>query len=314
MSMFHKHPLAEVESTNVGEGTTVWAFAHVLSGARIGRDCNICDHTFIENDVVLGDRVTVKSGVQLWDGVRIEDDVFIGPNATFTNDNFPRSKQHQPPGKRPCTTLRAGSSVGANATILSGITVGERAMIGAGTVVTRDVPPDTIVTGNPARIVGYVGAKSSQSAASTSQPAGEGVFPTAIAGVTLHGLPLVEDLRGYLSFGESQRHIPFEIKRYFLVFGVPGEHIRGEHAHRTLKQFLVCIHGSCRVVADDGKAREEFVLDRPSLGLYLPAMTWAVQYKYSADAVLLVLASDAYEAADYIRDYREFMRLKEQDR
>jgi dTDP-4-dehydrorhamnose 3,5-epimerase-like enzyme len=127
--------------------------------------------------------------------------------------------------------------------------------------------------------------------------------------VTLHGLPRVDDLRGLLSFGETGRHVPFEIKRYFIVFGVPGEHIRGEHAHRTLHQFLICVHGSCHAVADDGNSREEFVLDQPSTGLYLPPMVWGVQYKYSADAVLLVFTSDVYDPADYIRDYNEFLQL-----
>ena len=106
-------------------------------GARIGRDCNLCDHTFIENDVIVGDRVTIKSGVQLWDGITLGDDVFVGPNATFTNDNFPRSKQHQKTVPR--TTVKAGASIGGNATILPGVTIGERAMVGAATVVTRDM-------------------------------------------------------------------------------------------------------------------------------------------------------------------------------
>jgi UDP-2-acetamido-3-amino-2,3-dideoxy-glucuronate N-acetyltransferase len=308
--MSFRHPLAVVETEFVGEGTRVWAFAHILPGARIGRDCNICDHTFIENDVVVGDRVTIKCGVQLWDGSRIEDDVFIGPNATFTNDPFPRSKHGQESGGVMLgTTVRAGASIGANATVLPGITIGERAMIGAGAVITRDVPPDTIVIGNPGRIVGYVGATSTTNGARTPTPESVGAVTTSVSGVRLHGLPYVQDLRGNLSFGEVEQHIPFEIKRYFMVFEVPGEHIRGEHAHRTLEQFLICVHGSCHAVADDGRTREEFVLNSPSIGLYLPPMVWAVQYKYSADAVLLVFASDVYDPADYIRDYNEFLRL-----
>src|SRR5436305_7649904 len=122
------HPTALVESSDVGEGTLVWAYAHILPGARIGRDCNICDHTFIENDVVVGDRVTIKCGVQLWDGLRIEDDVFIGPNATFTNDRVPRSKVRPP--TFPQTRICKGASVGANATLLPGLTVGSDAMVG----------------------------------------------------------------------------------------------------------------------------------------------------------------------------------------
>ncbi len=302
-----QHPAAIVESPHIGEGTRIWAFVHILPGARIGKDCNICDHTFIENDVIVGDRVTLKSGVQLWDGITLGDDVFVGPNATFTNDNFPRSGQHQPAVSR--TIVKAGASIGANATILPGITIGERAMVGAATVVTRDVPPDTIVVGNPARIVGYVGTKNSVAAASRQAPAALGVTPTSVNGVALHRLPRAEDLRGQISFGEVGRHIPFPIQRYFLVYGVPGENVRGEHAHRTLHQFLICVHGSVHAVADDGRTREEFLLNDPTVGLHLPPMVWGVQYQYSPHAVLLVLASEVYDPADYIRDYDEFLRL-----
>jgi acetyltransferase-like isoleucine patch superfamily enzyme len=144
------HERALVETDKIGPGTRIWAFAHVMPGAVIGADCNVCDHTYIEDGVVLGDRVTVKSGVYLWDGLRIEDDVFIGPQATFTNDPFPRSKQ---PFHAPVTTIRRGASIGAGAVILPGVTVGERAMVGAGAVVTKDVPADVIVVGNPARVL-----------------------------------------------------------------------------------------------------------------------------------------------------------------
>src|SRR5438105_1216947 len=143
---FFQHPLAIVESSSIGDNTRIWAFAHVLPGAHIGSECNICDHTFIENDITIGDRVTVKCGVQLWDGIEVEDDVFIGPNATFTNDRFPRSKQY--PDRFATTVLRHNSSIGANATILPGIEIGAHAMVGAGAVVTRDVPPQAVVAGN----------------------------------------------------------------------------------------------------------------------------------------------------------------------
>lgn len=145
------HPQALCESANVGEGTRIWAFAHVLPGARIGRNCNICDGVFVENDVVVGDNVTVKCGVQLWDGVTVEDGVFIGPNATLTNDMYPKSRNED--WKLLRTILRKGCSIGANATILPGIEIGEGAMIGAGAVVTKSVPAHAVVVGNPGRIV-----------------------------------------------------------------------------------------------------------------------------------------------------------------
>ena len=299
------HPHALCESGAVGEGTRVWAFAHVLPGAVIGRDCNICDHVFIENDVVLGDRVTVKSGVQLWDGLRVADDVFIGPNATFSNDKYPRSKHYQRAVLQ--THIGRGASIGGGAAILPGLRIGTEAMVGAGSVVTHDVPPRAIVSGNPARITGYVDAKRRETPPPGTRAADDTpVRALSVRGVTFHHLPLVADLRGNLSVGEFSRQIPFVPKRYFMVFDVPGKEVRGEHAHRACHQFLVCPRGSLNVVVDDGTASEELTLDRPNLGLYVPPMVWAVQYKYSADALLLVFASDYYDPADYIRSYEDF--------
>lgn len=310
MANYFVHEKAICESTAIGENTRIWAFAHVLSKAVIGADCNICDGVFIENDVLVGNRVTIKCGVQLWDGLTVEDDVFIGPNATFTNDPFPRSKVH--PEQFAKTVIRKGASIGANATILPGLEIGNGAMIGAGAVITRSVPPNAIAVGNPARITGYVGTRNTAQGAPVAKTAGqekEKIMPSDVRGVSLHELPYIEDMRGSLSVGEFERSVPFLPKRYFLVFDVPSSEIRGEHAHRTCHQFLICVKGSCMVVADDGKCRREFLLDRPNLGVYLPAMTWGIQYKYSGDAVLLVFASDYYDPDDYIRGYGEFETL-----
>lgn len=143
------HPLADIADCTIGPGTRVWQFVVILKGARIGADCNICAHVFIEGDVVVGDRVTVKSGVQLWDGLWVGNDVFIGPNATFTNDKHPRSKVY--PDRFAETVIEDGASIGAGAVILPGIRIGARAVVGAGAVVTKDVAAGATVVGNPAR-------------------------------------------------------------------------------------------------------------------------------------------------------------------
>jgi acetyltransferase-like isoleucine patch superfamily enzyme len=282
-----RHPQALVESERIGRGTRIWAFAHVLPGAVLGEDCNVCDHVFIENDVVVGHRVTIKSGVQLWDGIRLEDDVFIGPNATFTNDPLPRSKRQL--AKYPETVVKHGASIGANATILPGITIGRHALVGAGAVVTRSVPAYAVVVGSPARIVRYTEAG------------------LRVRGLRLLSAPVIEDLRGNLMAREVGEALPFTPTRCFVVFDVPSKEVRGEHAHRRCEQLLVCLRGAMAVVCDDGEHRQEIVLDSPGTGLYLPPMVWATQYKYTRDAMLLVLASDRYDAGDYIRDYERFL-------
>jgi acetyltransferase-like isoleucine patch superfamily enzyme len=290
-----------VETDRVGSGTRIWAFAHVLPGAVIGNDCNICDHVFIEGDVVIGDRVTVKSGVQLWNGVVLGDDVFVGPNATFTNDRMPRSRKW--PAEFARTIVCGGASIGANATLLPGITIGRNAMVGAGAVVTGDVPPNAIVVGNPAWIRGYVGAGPG---APDARPSAAAPARSSRVAETIR-VTVATDLRGSLAAAEVGRELPFEPKRAFAVFDVPSREVRGEHAHRKLHQLLVCIRGECSVHVDDGRSREEILLDSPSAGVYLKPMTWAVQYRFSPDAVLLVLASEVYDPGDYIRDYDEFL-------
>ena len=148
------HPLADVMSQDIGNDTSIWQFCVVFPEAKIGENCNVCANVLIENDVIIGNNVTVKSGVQLWDGVRIEDNVFIGPNVTFTNDLTPRSKQY--PDRFEKTYVCKGASIGANSTIVAGHTIGAYAMIGAGSVVTKDIPSNTVWYGNPATMRGYI--------------------------------------------------------------------------------------------------------------------------------------------------------------
>ncbi len=310
---FFVHPQGICETTEVGDDTRIWAFAHVLPGARLGIDCNICDHVLIENDVIVGDRVTVKSGVQLWDGVRLGNDVFVGPNVTFANDRFPRSKQY--PEKFLITTIADGASLGAGAVILPGLRVGRNAMVGAGAVVTKDVPANAVVVGNPARISGYVGITESQSiprddVAQVGRAPADG--PTE--GARLIPLRIASDLRGSLTAIELTHDLPFVPKRFFAVFDVPSKDVRGEHAHRECEQVLVCLRGGVSCIVDDGTHREQYELSSPDVGLFMPAMTWGTQYRYSEDAILAVFASLPYDDTDYIRDYDDFLALTESRR
>lgn len=275
----HVHPAALLETDSVGEGTRVGAFAHVEAGAALGR------------------RVTVGSGARLGGGVRTEDDVAIGPNAVFATDDAA--------GDRP-TTLKQGCSVGANATVLPGTTVGARAVVRPGAVVTRDVPPFAIVAGNPASIRGYVAAPAVVPEPSTT---GDSAAAAEVGGARLVELPTVHDMRGRMAVAEFDAQLPFVPKRCFIVYDVPSEEIRGEHAHVALHEVVICVRGSVRAVVDDGRRRAELLLDSPSRGLYLPPRVWRTLYRYSRDAMLVVLASEVYRPGDYVRDYDTFLRL-----
>ena len=250
----------------------------------------------IDPSVVLPDDIVVKSGAYLPAGLTLEGGCHIGPNVAFIDG-------------RPIT-VGAGVWIGANAIVHAGITIAAKAVVRPGSVVGRSVPSGAIVEGNPAAIVGYVNAdrEAVRARQDVPPPPGAVAHETPVRGVTIHHFPLIPDLRGHLTVGEFDRQIPFLPKRYFMVFGVPNREVRGEHAHRVCHQFLVCPRGDCSVVADDGTHRAEVLLDTPHKGLYLPPMTWGIQYKHSADAVLLVFASHHYDAADYIRQYDDFIQ------
>ena len=280
---YFKHPTALVESKQIGPRTRIWAFTHVLAGAVIGADCNICDHVFIENDVRIGDRVTIKCGVQLWDGVVLEDDTVIGPNATFTNDDFPRSKK--PPQEFLKTIIQAGASIGANATLLPGITVGRNAMVGAGAVVTQDVPANALVVGNPAYINGYVEPDDHVDRFMAAEQVGtEEIRQSRVKGVSFFELPIMTDLQESLAVGELGSELPFHPKQFFAVFDVPSRKVRSAQAHKDLQQFLICLKGACSLLVDDGQIREEIVLNSSRIGVHILPMVWAVQYRFSPDA------------------------------
>lgn len=310
------HPTAEVHSKQIGANSKVWQFCVIFEQAKIGTDANICSHCLIENSVVIGDRVTIKSGVQVWDGITIGDDVFVGPNVTFANDKYPKSKQHlDEPVK---TNIEDAVSIGGGATLVAGITIGKGALVAAGAVVTKSVPAYTIVKGNPARVSGYVnrlsqpesdGALKVSSVSNVPARGDQEAVSLGVGEAMIKRLKFVGDMRGNLSVSEFPRDIPFNPKRYFLVFDVPNKEVRGSHAHKECEQFLICIKGSVNVMVDDGNVRSEVVLDSPDLGVYIPPLVWGTQYRYSEDAVLLVFASHAYDDLDYIRNYQEFQSI-----
>lgn len=254
---------------------------------------------------MIADTATIQPGAFIDAGVIVQDDVQVGANSVILGAD-PETGVAEP------TCVKAGAVVGAHATIYPGITVGERAIIRPGAVVTRSVPPLAIVEGHPAIITGYratpVEASVAVTQASGPAPA-QRVVRSKVSGVALHHFPFITDIRGNLTVGEFEREVPFVPKRYFLVFDVPTAETRGEHAHRKLEEFVICLRGSCHVVVDDGKTREEFVLDSPSKGLYLPPRVWRILYRFTPEAVMLAFASHPYDPTDYIRDYNDFLSL-----
>lgn len=253
----------------------------------------------IDPSVTISDGCIIKCGSYICKGVFLEPFVYLGPNVVFIEAIETQSSKSR---------VGHNAWIGGNSTIYPDVTISANAVVRPGSVVTRSVPPNAIVEGNPATIVGYADSEKSQS--STIQPPKDviAIEKTPVRGVTIHHFPIIQDLRGNLSFGEFERDVPFIPKRYFIVYGVPTREVRGEHAHHNCHQFLICIHGSCAIMADDGQRKVEIPLSTPQVGVYLPPMTWGVQYKYSPDAILLVFASDYYDPNDYIRDYSDFLK------
>lgn len=247
------------------------------------------------NDLCIGPEVLLRAALTIADGVQ------VGPRAIFADDADGQ------------TVVRSGVRIGASAIIGAGIEIGQGAQIRAGAVVVSNVPPNAIVEGNPARITGYVRTPDMAGIAPVARLVGTGdeapsVQPLGIGGAALHRMRRVADIRGALTVGEVDKELPFRPRRYFLVFDVPSQELRGEHAHRTCHQFLLCVHGSCNLLLDDGMSRCEVTLDRPDLGVHMPPMIWGTQYRYSPDAVLLVFASEPYDPGDYIRTYDDFLK------
>lgn len=303
------HSTAICETTTIGAGSRIWAFAHILPKAKIGKSCIISDNVFIENKVVIGDCVTLKCGVQLWDGTHIKDNVFIGPNVTFSNENFPHSKGHSE--KKLTTVIEQGASIGANATILPGLNIGTGAMIGAGSMVIQNVPPHAVVVGNPAKIIRYTEEASIPDVTPTYEAnalSDGSILNLGVGGCKLYPMANFHDMRGGLMVTEFGVDLPFIPQRSFYVHSVPNNKVRGEHSHKICEQFLIALNGSLSVLVDNGIERKEVLLNSPDKGLYMPAGIWGVQYKFSSDAILCVYASHSYDANDYIREYDAFIK------
>lgn len=233
-------------------------------------------------------------------GARIETGVTLGQRVVLAGDNI---------------WIRANARLDAACVIGDGVTIGQGAWVRAGAVVLRSIPPNSIVEGNPAHVVGYVDRATLlqrpdprvidiHNFSHLPRPAR---IPLEVGASALYLMRSVVDARGSLTVGEMPTEVPFSPARYFAVFGVPSIELRGEHAHKQCQQFLICIHGSCRALLDDGERRCEVMLDRPDIGVFMPEMIWGTQYRYSADAVLLVFASRPYEADDYLRTYDDFL-------
>ncbi len=304
------HEEAICESKRIGAGTNIWAFAHILSDAIIGCNCNIFDGAFVENDVIIGNDCTIHCGVQLGQGVHLEDCVVVGQNVKFTHSDYPHSKIE--PIALSKTLVRSGVSIGPNATILHGIELGANCVIGAGTLVNVSVPPNAIVAGTPCRIIRFVETENFTELSTRDWHGNPSIQLADKMEIRLYRFASFNDFRGTLTVVDYDHSLPFAPRRMFTIQDVPEGFFRGNHAHKQCHQLLICLKGSCIVQLDDGKSRMSVLLDSNALGLHIPPRTWGVQYQFSNDAVLHVLASDPYDPNDYISCYAEFLNCAQQ--
>jgi acetyltransferase-like isoleucine patch superfamily enzyme len=287
---------------------------HIDNTSNVSAEVQVDPTAWIGPNCHLSGRITIGPEARLVGGVTLIGELEVGRGACI-EPGVCVGAMHPGSDHQPAVRIGHGAHIGAGAILAAGISVGHGAWVGPGTVVSRHVPPHAVVSGNPATITGYVndhagGHLPSVVAARQATDSHPVVVACQVPGVALHHFKHVRDLRGDLTVGEFERTVPFSPKRYFVVFDVPSSETRGEHAHKQCHQFLVCVGGTVSIVVDDGYQREEILLDRPSLGLFIPAGIWGIQYKYSPNGTLLVFASEFYDPADYIRDYDEFLRFR----
>lgn len=268
------HPTALCSHDQIGEGTDVGAYCVIERHSIIGRNTSVSHGVTIAANTRVGDEAKIGAGARIGSGCTIGNKVTIGANAVISDG----------------ISLHIGSCVSPNSRVL------------------MSVPPYAIVGGSEASITGYVDANPGVLSKIKQAPT-ENPQESRVQGARYYQIRQFPDLRGDLSVGEFETDLPFLPKRYFLVHNVASEKIRGEHAHKKCHQFLTCVHGSCSVIADDGTNRQEFILDRPTVGVHLSPMVWGIQYKFTRDAVLLVFTSEHYDPEDYIRNYNDFSKL-----
>jgi UDP-2-acetamido-3-amino-2,3-dideoxy-glucuronate N-acetyltransferase len=297
------HPHAICETSAIGPGSAVAAFTHIASTARLGADVTVGESVVINAGVTIGDRVTIGAGSWVGASAVIDDDVRIAQNVTLVSS----SDGDASAGALPAPVIRAGASIEAGATIMAGTTVGRGAVVEAGAVVRWPVPPYSVVAGNPAWTRVYLGAEDLGRAAHalTSDAT---VVPLGVGASHVCRLDGFIDARGGLTVTDfASACVPFSPARFFMLYDAPSGAARGDHAHRECHQFLVCVSGSVWVSVDDGAQRKEFVLDSPDIGVYIPPLVWASQFRFLPNSVVLAMASHRYDPSDYIRDYEQFL-------